>query len=254
MKLLIWGFCGRLGQTLQNDAKNKKYIDEICGFDKFTKEKTINGIEVYNDISKINKKFDYIIDFSKPESIDELLHFSVSTKTPLVIATTGHSEEQLKKINEASKNIAIFKSTNMSLGINLLIELAKTATKVLKDSFDIEIIEQHHNIKVDSPSGTAITIAEAINSVCNNEKELIYGRHSNNSRRDKKEIGMHSIRGGSVIGKHDVLFLGNDEFITLSHEAQSKSIFTEGALKAANFIKDKAPGLYSMSDLLKNII
>lgn len=254
MKLLIWGFLGRLGQTLQNDAKNKEYIDEICGFDKFAKEEIINGYTVFNDISKINKKFDFIIDFSKPESLDELLKYAISTKTPLVIATTGHTDEQLNQIKEASKKIAIFKSTNMSLGVNLLIELAKSATKVLKDNYDIEIIEQHHNIKVDSPSGTAITIAENINSVCNNEKEYILGRSSKNHRRDKKELGIHSIRGGSVIGKHDVLFLGNDEFITLSHEAQSKSIFTEGALKAAQFIKDKNPGMYSMSDLLKDIM
>lgn len=254
MKLLIWGFLGRLGQTLCSDAKNKDYIDLICGFDKFAKENFINNHKVYNDVSKIDEKFDFIIDFSKPESIDELLDFAISNKTPLVIATTGHTEEQLKKIELASKKIAIFKSSNMSLGVNLLIELAKTATKVLEDNYDIEIIEQHHNIKVDSPSGTAITIAENINSVCKNSKEYIYGRSSKNQRRNKNEMGIHSIRGGSVIGKHDVLFLGNDEFITLSHEAQSKSIFTEGSLKAAQFIKDKKPGYYSMSDLLKNII
>ncbi len=254
MKLLIWGIGGRLGKTLLEDARKKDYITDIAGFDKFAKKTDFSNINIFNSINEINDSFDVIIDFSKPDAINDLLPYAIKTKTPIVIATTGHSEDQLKMIKDTSKQIPIFKTTNMSLGVNLLIELVKKACEVLGESYDIEIIEQHHNIKVDSPSGTAATIAEEINKVYNNSKNFVYGRHSANEKRNINDIGIHSVRGGSVIGKHEVLFLGNDEFITLKHEAQSKSIFTEGALKASQFLITKKNGFYSMSDLLNDIL
>lgn len=249
MKLLIWGIGGRLGQTLLKDASNKSYITEIAGFDKFVKDDSINGVKVYKDVKDIKTKYDVIIDFSKPDAIKDFLPYAQKTSTPVVIATTGHDAKQMKTIKDTSKKIPIFKTTNMSFGVNLLIELVKKAAKNLPD-FDIEIVEAHHNIKVDAPSGTANTIAEEINSVFDKKKDLVYGRKETNKRRTKNEIGMHSLRGGSVVGKHSVIFLGNDEFLTLTHEAQSKSIFTEGALKAANFLIKQKNGMFDMKDLM----
>lgn len=252
MKLLISGINGRLGRTLLQGAKEKEFISDIIGYDKFYNENTLDGTVVYKNLSDISEKIDLIIDFSRADSIKDLLDYAIKNNISIVIATTGHNSEQLELIEKASKKTAVFKSTNMSLGVNLLIDLAKKAASVLSN-YDIEIIEQHHNIKVDSPSGTAVTIADEINSVFNNSKKLIYGRHSNNQRRQKDEICTHAVRGGSVIGKHEVLFLGEDEFITLKHEAQSKAIFTQGALAAAKFLHGKKPGYYDMNSLINSL-
>ena len=164
---------------------------------------------------------------------------------------TGYSEEQKKKIFAASEKIAVFYSGNMSLGINLIIELAKKAAAVFGDSFDVEIVEQHHNQKLDAPSGTALMIADAISEV-KTDAEYVYDRHSYRKKRDKKEIGIHSVRGGNIVGEHEVIFAGQDEVLTISHSAHSKTVFAVGALNAAVYLKNKGAGMYNMSDLLKN--
>ena len=180
-----------------------------------------------------------------------MLDYAVNNKMPLVLASTGHSDEQLKKINEAATVIPVFKASNMSLGVNLLASLAQNATKFLGEDYDVEIVETHHNLKMDSPSGTALTLAEAITSVRDNLKPQ-YGRHGANCRRQKNEIGIHAIRGGTVVGKHDVLFLGGGEQVKLSHEAENKEVFVRGALRAAYFILDKPAGMYNMTSILGN--
>ena len=195
-------------------------------------------------------KADVIIDFSHPAALDGLLSYAWETKTPLVVATTGYSSEQIAQIKAAADNIPVFFTFNMSLGINLLVELAKKATEVLDGQFDIEIVEKHHNQKIDAPSGTAIMLANAINETAGNQYEYVYDRHAQRKKRDKKEIGMHAIRGGTIVGEHEVIFAGRDEIITLSHSARTKEVFAVGAVNAAVFLKGKPAGLYDMSQLI----
>lgn len=192
---------------------------------------------------------DVIIDFSNPVVLDSLLSYALKKKIPAVICTTGYNEEQKNKIKNAAKEIPIFYSGNMSLGINLIIELAKKAAAVFGDDFDIEIVEQHHNQKLDAPSGTALMIADAIKTV-KTDAEYVYDRHAYRRKRDNKEIGIHSVRGGNIVGEHEVIFAGNDEILKISHSARSKTVFAVGSLNAAVFLKGKEPGMYDMSDLL----
>ena len=170
--------------------------------------------------------------------------------TAAVLCTTGYSAEQTREIQEASKELPLFYSRNMSLGINLLIELAKKAEAVLGDAFDVEIVEMHHNQKIDAPSGTALMIADAINQVRNDSMQYVYDRHSQRKKREKQEIGLHSVRGGTIVGEHQVIFAGQSEVITLSHSAQSKELFAAGAVNAAVFMAGKVPGLYDMSHMI----
>ena len=181
-----------------------------------------------------------------------MLAYAAAHRLPVVICTTGYSEEQKKQINDASKQIPIFYSGNMSLGINLIIELAKRAAAVFGEGFDIEIIEQHHNQKLDAPSGTALMIADAVAQV-RTDAEYVYDRHSYRKKRDRNEIGIHSVRGGNIVGEHEVIFAGQDEILTISHSARSKTVFAVGALNAAVFLKGKEPGMYNMSDLLQSV-
>ncbi|MDE7071143.1 MAG: 4-hydroxy-tetrahydrodipicolinate reductase, partial [Clostridia bacterium] len=171
-------------------------------------------------------------------------------KTGIMLATTGYTQEQQAQIDKASKSIAVFQSSNMSLGVNLMIELCRKASNFLGDNFEVEIIEQHHNQKVDAPSGTALSIAQAINEEFDNSKEFVYGRSGKNSKRQNKEIGIHAVRGGTIVGKHDVLFIGKDEVITIKHEAQSRMVFAQGAIRAGLFLATKKAGKYSMKDLV----
>ena len=182
------------------------------------------------------------------------LDFALSNKKALVLATTGLGAEQLDSVNTASNSIPVFFSANMSLGVNLLIQLAKKATSLLQENFDIEIIEKHHNLKIDAPSGTALAIADAINNTCNESNEYVYDRHSMRKKRSKNEIGIHSLRGGTIVGEHSVIFAGTDEIIELKHTATSKEIFAVGAVKAAKFLFGKAPGFYSMDNLIEETL
>lgn len=252
-KVLIWGIGGRMGRTLLECLNKNEYTQAIGGVDKFAKQSDFS-IPVFNNLSDINVKADVIIDFSRAEAIYDILPYAKEHKIPVVLCTTGYNELDLDYINEMSKELPLFKSSNMSLGINLLIDLVKKATNLLGENFDIELIEQHHNVKVDSPSGTAITIADAINEEMNNTLEFKFGRHNNNERREKNELGIHAVRGGTIVGRHEVLFLGNDENITIKHESNSKAVFAEGAVKASIYIASiKKAGIYNMNDLIQSL-
>lgn len=247
-KFIIYGIGGRLGQTLLNCIANDSDAEAVAGIDKFC-DKTLFSIPVY-DNGEVTEKADVIVDFSRPDAVYDILPMAYAKKMAVVLATTGYTDEHEKFIADFADKIAIFKASNMSLGVNLLIDLARRATKALGTKFDIEIIEKHHNIKVDSPSGTALSIAKAINEESDNEYEYVYGRHSRNERRKINELGIHSVRGGTIVGEHEVLFIGNDEVITLSHQATSKAVFAEGAIRAGKFLAGQAPGIYDMIDLL----
>lgn len=205
---------------------------------------------VYTAIDEVTEPSDVIIDFSHPSALGGILQYAGKKRLPVVLATTGYSDEETRIIKAAAEEVPIFFSFNMSLGINLLVELSKRAASILGDDFDIEIIEAHHNQKLDAPSGTAVMLADGINSVLDEQKELVYNRHDYRRKREKKEIGMHSIRGGTIVGEHEVIFAGRDEIITLSHSARSKEVFAAGAVSAALFMVGKQPGLYNMKDLV----
>lgn len=205
----------------------------------------------YQSFSQVEGKYDCIIDFSHPSVTDSLLDYATKTKTPVVLCTTGLSRQQIENVKAASEKTAVFYSANMSLGVNLLVVLCKKAAEVLGENFDIEIIEKHHNQKVDAPSGTAIMLADAINDAAENKYSYVYERQSVRQKRDKKEIGIHSVRGGNIVGEHEVIFAGHDECISIKHSATSKEVFAVGAVNAARFLSGKQAGLYSMADMLK---
>ena len=248
-KVIITGCSGKMGASLINAAASREDIEIIGGID--IVEPVNAKFEYAKTFSELKCSADVIVDFSNPVVLDSMLEYAVEKNIPVVICTTGYSEEQKKKIFAASEKIAVFYSGNMSLGINLIIELAKKAAAVFGDSFDVEIVEQHHNQKLDAPSGTALMIADAI-SEAKTDAEYVYDRHSYRKKRDKKEIGIHSVRGGNIVGEHEVIFAGQDEVLTISHSAHSKTVFAVGALNAAVYLKNKGAGMYNMSDLLKN--
>ena len=206
---------------------------------------------VYDQPEKVTENADILIDFSNPALLSGLLEFGRKRKLPLVLCTTGYSEEQRAEIKKASEEIPVFSSGNMSLGVSLLIELSKQAARVLGTDFDVEIVEMHHSRKLDAPSGTALMIADGITEALGEPMQYIYDRHSQRRPREKTEIGIHSVRGGTIVGEHEVIFAGPQETITISHSAQSREIFASGALRAAQFLLRQANGLYSMTDLLK---
>lgn len=246
--IVICGANGKMGRTIYNCVKDRDDCKVIAGIDLYTEQYA--DFPIVASPAELPEKPDVIIDFSNPASLDGLLDYCLSTGTPIVVASTGYSDEQITKIRTASEQIPVFFTFNMSLGINLLVQLAKKAAEVLGDRFDIEIVEKHHNQKLDAPSGTAIMLANAINETMENSKHYVYDRHSRRQKREKSEIGMHAIRGGTIVGEHDVIFAGNDEVITLSHSAASKTVFAEGSVKAAIFLKDKPAGLYDMQMLI----
>ena len=248
-KIILSGSSGQMGGTLTQVISERNDYTIVAGISK--NFSSTSNFPTFNSPNEINVDADVIIDFSNPALLNSLLNFAIHKKMPIVICTTGFTDEQITKIKDASKLIPIFFSGNTSIGINLLIELAKKAALVLGSNFDIEIIEKHHNKKIDAPSGTALMIANAINSVNNQNLSYVYERHSKREPRSNKEIGIHSIRGGTIVGEHDVIFAGKDEVLTLSHTAQSKGIFAVGAINAAIFLLSKSAGLYNMSDLLK---
>ncbi len=247
IKAILVGACGKMGDNITLCAKVDDEIKIVAGVDKIN-----NGKEypIFSSFDDINVDADVIIDFSSVTLLEDLLNFATKRKMPLVIATTGYSNSQIKKIRETSKNIPIFFTFNMSLGVNLLCSLAKKAANILGNDFDIEIIEKHHNQKIDAPSGTAIMLANSINSCFDGQLNFEYDRHSKRAKRPKNEIGIHSIRGGTIVGEHDVIFAGRDETITLSHTATSKQVFAVGALVAAKFINNKPNGLYDMNNIM----
>ena len=247
IRAILCGASGKMGGFVASAAENDNDLSIVAGVDKVN-----NGekFPVFSSFSDINFGADIIIDFSNVALLDSMLDYALSHNIPLVIATTGYSGEQTEKIKKASDKIPIFFTFNMSVGINLIAALAKKAASILGDGFDIEIIEQHHNQKIDAPSGTAIMLANAVNSVFNDSLYYEYDRHSVRRKRPKNEIGIHSVRGGTIVGKHDVIFAGHDEVITISHEAQSKEVFAVGAVRAAKFLYGKKAGLYDMNSMM----
>jgi 4-hydroxy-tetrahydrodipicolinate reductase len=248
MKLAISGFYGRMGQHVYSAAVENENISIVAGIDKKDKNDTDFPIVVDpNRLTDLSIRPDVIIDFSNPSLTAGLLNYCQINDVALVIATTGYSDEQVSEIKKAAANIPIFFSFNMSLGINLLCNLAKKASSVLS-GFDIEIIEKHHNKKLDAPSGTAIMLADSVNA--DKSKEYTYERHSVRREREPSEIGIHSVRGGTIVGEHEVLFAGKDEVISLTHTAYSRAVFATGAVNAALFLQGKQAGLYDMGDLI----
>lgn len=250
LKIAINGYLGAMGQVIHKEVINDSKMELVAGIDKSYNEKVEKDIKVYNNISELKENVDIIIDFSHPSSLEGLLDYCVEKNISLVIGTTGLENEHMEKIKKASEKIAIFYSANMSLGINLLLSLVAKTSKVLEDNFDIEIIEKHHNKKVDAPSGTAYMIADAINDALNNSKKYVYDRHSKSEKRTRNEIGIHSIRGGTIVGDHTAIFAGPDEVLEISHSASSKTVFAQGAIKASKFVSKKEKGLYNMEDLI----
>lgn len=247
IKAILVGCCGKMGGNITNCANNDGQIKIVAGVDKIN---TGKDYPVFSDFKDINVDADVIIDFSHISLLDGILNYAKQKNMPVVLATTGYSGEQIEKIKEFSKFIPIFFTFNMSIGVNLLCSLAQKASKILGGDFDIEIIEKHHNQKIDAPSGTAIMLANAINKEFNDSLNYEYDRHSKRNKRPKNEIGIHSVRGGTIVGEHDVIFAGRDEVITLSHQALSKEVFAVGALRAAKFLVNKPSGLYDMNNIM----
>lgn len=250
-KIILSGCMGRMGKAITNIVAESQDAEIVCGFDITDGD---CGYPVYSDYSSVSVDADVMIDFSHPSNLSNLLTYAQKNRLPVVVATTGLTEDQKKELADAAKIVPVFFSANMSLGINLLIRLAKQAAKILEGSFDIEIIEKHHNKKIDAPSGTALAIADGISQSLSEKPEYIYERHSVRKPRSKNEIGLHAVRGGTIVGEHEVLFAGPDELITLAHSAQSREVFAQGAVRAAMFLSKKNAGFYTMDDLFSDLV
>ncbi|MCX7903489.1 MAG: 4-hydroxy-tetrahydrodipicolinate reductase [Caloramator sp.] len=250
MKVLLHGCNGKMGQVLTRIISQMEDMKIVCGVDR-EPNKIINLYPVYDSLSKVQEDVDVLIDFSNHSALDSILEFGLSKNVPLVICTTGFSPEEKDKMKKASEKIPILNSANMSIGINLITNLLKNIAPILYGDFDIEIIEKHHNQKLDSPSGTALMLADAINSSLKNSLEYVYGRHSKTDKRKKQELGIHAIRGGAIVGEHSVIFAGAGEVIEINHSALSRDVFAYGAIRAAKFLAGQEPGFYTMNDVIK---
>ncbi len=246
-RIILSGCNGKMGKTITACVAERTDCEIVAGFDICT-DSTV--FPVFADPAQCDVAADVIIDFSHPAMVDRVLAYATAKALPIVIATTGLSEQQTQAIQAATAQTAVFSSANMSLGISLLAELAKKAAAILGSSFDVEIIEKHHNLKIDAPSGTALMLANAVKEGLPYEPSYVYDRHAVRQKRDAHEIGFSSIRGGTIVGEHDVLFAGHDECITLSHTAASKGVFATGAINAALFLCGKPAGYYTMKDLV----
>lgn len=248
-KVIMHGCNGKMGQVIAGLIKEDPQLTLVAGIDPY--QGISNPFPVFSAIEDCEIEADVIIDFASAVAVDSLLDYCMEKEIPCVLCTTGLSEETLKKVQQASEKVAILKSANMSLGINTLLKLLKDAAAVLAPAgFDIEIVEKHHNLKVDAPSGTALALADSINEEFNNEYEYVYDRSTKREKRNKKEMGIMAVRGGTIVGDHDVIFAGTDEVITFSHTAYSKAVFGKGAVQAAKFLAGKPAGLYDMSHVI----
>ena len=251
-RVLLNGVGGQMGHALLAAIRDDPTFTVVGGVDPFAAE--AYPFPVFASADAIDVEADVVIDFSTPQATEAILAYCTARKLPLVIGTTALGEDVLSRIEAASKTIPVFRSGNMSLGINLMRKLLQQTRKTLGDAFDIEIIEAHHNRKKDAPSGTALMLAEAIEQADDAPHDYVYGRSEKDRRREKGEIGFHSIRGGTVVGEHEVRFLGTDEELSILHRASSKRVFASGALRAAAFLLKQAPGLYNMDDLLEEVL
>jgi 4-hydroxy-tetrahydrodipicolinate reductase len=250
VKIIMHGCNGHMGQVICGLVDQDADAEIVAGIDKYMG--VANEYPVFESIDKCDVEADVVIDFSNAAAVDGLLDYCVEKQVPVVLCTTGLSEEQLGKVQEASKKVAVLKSANMSLGVNMLLKLLQDATKILAPAgFDIEIVERHHNQKVDAPSGTALAMADSINAVLNDEYTYTYDRSQVRQKRDKKEIGISAVRGGTIVGEHEVIYAGEDEVIEFKHTAHSKAVFAKGAVEAGKFLKGKGAGLYDMKDVIQ---
>ncbi len=249
-RVIMHGCNGAMGQVITSMARESEELEIVAGVD--PKHGHDNGYPVYASLEECREEADVIVDFASAKAVDGLLDYCVRTGLPVVLCTTGLSQEQKKHVEEAAKKTAVLRSANMSLGVNLLMKLVQDAAKALAGAgFDIEIVEKHHNRKMDAPSGTALALADSVNEAMGEEYHYVYDRSTRRQKRDPKEIGISAVRGGSIVGEHDVIFAGMDEVVTLSHTAYSRGIFAKGALEAARFLAGRAPGLYTMADVLR---
>ena len=249
IKLIMHGCNGAMGQVISKIVEETEGAVMVAGIDRVDEGK--NDYPVFTDIKECDVEADAIIDFSAAPAVDALLDYAVEKQIPVVVCTTGLSDEQLAKLEESSKKVAVLRSANMSLGVNTLLKLVNAATRVLAEAgFDIDIVEKHHRKKLDAPSGTAIALADAINDALNHEYEYVYDRSERREQRPVKEIGISAVRGGSIVGEHEVIFAGQDEVIEFKHTAYSKAIFGKGAVSAAMFLAGKPAGLYNMSHVI----
>ena len=247
VKMIMHGCCGAMGHVITGLAAEDGEIRIVAGID--VREGTDLGYPVFPSLDQCSVEADVIVDFASPKAVDGLLAYSCKKQVPVVLCTTGLSGEQLAAVEKASQVTAILRSANMSLGVNLLLKLVSDAARVLA-GFDMEIVEKHHNQKVDAPSGTALALADSMNQAMDGQYAYTCDRSTRREKRNPKEIGISSVRGGSIVGEHDVIFAGRDEVLTLSHTAYSKAIFAKGALEAAKFLAGKKPGMYSMTDVV----
>ncbi len=248
-RVIMHGCNGRMGQMITGIVANDPDVDIVAGVD--VSDHIKNNYPVFKSISECDAQADVIIDFANASAVDVLLEYAAGRQIPVVLCTTGLSEAQLEHMKQTSEKVAILKSANMSLGINTIMKLLKEITPLFAESgFDIEIVEKHHNQKLDAPSGTALALADSVNEALGNEYEYVYDRSNRREKRPKKEIGISAVRGGSIVGDHDVIFAGMDEVVTISHTAYSRAVFGKGAVAAAKFLADKGPGMYDMSDVI----
>ena len=243
------GCNGRMGQMIAGLCEKDPDITIVAGVDTYTEKK--NDFPVFASISECDVMADAVIDFSNAGAVDGLLDWCVEKGVPVVLCSTGLSEEQLQKVTTASEKVAVLKSANMSLGINTLMDLLQKAVKVFAPAgFDVEIVEKHHNQKLDAPSGTAIALADSINEAMDGQYEYVYDRSDRRQKRDAKELGISAVRGGTIVGEHEVIFAGEDEVIEFKHTAYSRAVFGKGAVEAAKFLKGKGAGYYTMQDVI----
>lgn len=249
VKIIMHGCNGHMGQVISDIVEKDPDAEIVAGIDIADQGK--NSYPVFTDIDACQTEADAIIDFSSAKATDKLLEYSAARQIPVVLCSTGLSEEQLAKVEETSRKVAVLKSANMSLGINTLLKLVQDATRVLAAAgFDMEIVEKHHRLKVDAPSGTALALADSLNEAMDNKYHYVYDRSQKREKRDDKEIGISAVRGGTIVGEHEVIFAGQDEVIEFKHTAYSKAIFGKGAVEAAKFIAGKPAGRYDMSDVI----
>jgi 4-hydroxy-tetrahydrodipicolinate reductase len=250
--MVLSGACGKMGRVIAEltvaERPGLQNCSVCAGVD-------VSGVKyadfpVYAKMSDLREDADVVVDFSHPSALPDLLSYCENKNIPAVIATTGYERDEVRRIESAAEKIPVFFTFNMSLGINLLTDLAKRAARVLGAQFDVEIIERHHNLKKDAPSGTALMLAEAVNGEFGGQKRYVYDRHAVRGAREKDEIGIHALRGGTIVGEHEIVFAGHDEVVALSHSALSKEVFAVGAINAALFLKNQKKGLYGMCDLL----
>lgn len=249
INVIMHGCNGHMGRVVTELIEQDDNVQIVAGIDAYTG--IDNKYPVFKSIKECNVGADVIIDFAVSSAVSDLLEYAVRTNTPVVLCTTGLTAEQLSMVDEASQKVAILKSANMSLGINTLMKLLRVAADVLAErGYDIEIVEKHHNQKVDAPSGTALALADCINQVLNNEYDYTYDRSTVREKRKKKEIGISAVRGGTIVGEHEVIFAGIDEVIEIKHTAYSKAVFAKGAIDAAKFLAGKQSGMYNMADVI----